>query len=452
MRVAFLNPPRIERSLAGFFKIRSPVYRFNRGVDLTHTTVASPSELAGLAAFVENKGFEVELVDANALDWSYEQTCRKLREIRPDYLVVRAGYSTITEDVRFIRFGEAEGMRPILWENTLSPVYTDRLIRDYGLRRILYGEPEGGILRFLEGCGGAIGGSPVADLDSLPMPLMEKLPMHLYRRGREKWWYMFTHRGCVWGRCSFCLEYGATLRMRSVDGIQEEVEAAKSHGMDGIFFWEPELNTSWERAVEISEIMKANKLKWECWFRADYPNPDVFKKMAESGCQKMSIGVENGDQDVLDLFNKGVMVEQIRETFKLAKRCGIATQAFHIFGTPYDTVETFRKTLQLLREIKPTMNVPTPFIPWPNAPMTEVAHERGLLIRDLYEAAVGGDCLVGCVFCIPPGMKRSDYDRWLRMFYREAFESAMRFYMKRPNDWGFAARDYLSRQAFNHIR
>lgn len=450
MKIVFLNPPRLDRKLVGGFSIRFPLYRFNRGVDITHSTIVPPTELAVLAASVEANGSDVDIIDANALNLSFKQTCQRIRDAGPDYLVVRAGYSTFSKDIRFHHYAEDNGIPAILWENTLNPYYTKRIIEDFGLKRMMGNGPERAILRFLDGEEGALTGGRIADINKLPLPLMDKLPMDHYTKRGRGWWYTFSQRGCVWNKCGFCLEYDSPLQMRSMDHLQNEMEKIKEYGLDGVFFWGPELNVTEERMLKIAEIMKNNQLQWECWFRADVVNKNLLDKMKKSGCTKLSIGVESGDQGILDALNKGLTLEQIRKTFKLARMAGIDTQAFHVVGTPYDTVEGLKRTIKLLREIKPSMTAPIYFIPFPNTPLTKIAEDKGLLIRDFYEASINGDCLDGCVFCCPPGMTVSQVEHWMGVFRREEAKTALKTYITRPREWNPAARDAISRIAYKY--
>jgi anaerobic magnesium-protoporphyrin IX monomethyl ester cyclase len=451
MGIVFLNPPRPQLQLMGLVRVGFPVYRFNRGVDVTHTTVVPPTELASLAAAVDEAGYETAIIDANALELTYEETRRVVLAARPDYLVIRAGWSTFGLDMLCHRFARERGIKTIVWENTLNPVYTENIVRDWDADRLMYGEPEDAIFRFLDGATGAICGGPVAGLDRLPLPQFQKLPMDRYKRRGRRWWYSLPQRGCRWGNCSFCLEHGNAPRALSMDRIQQEMEELKRWGMEGVFFWEPEANTNDRRLLELSEVMKNNGLNWECWYRPDAADACVMGKMAESGCLKLSIGVESGDQTVLDSLGKGVTVEQVRQTFRCARDAGIDTQAFHVVGTPYETRESCAATLRLLREIRPTLTAPISFIPFPNTPLARLASEEGLIVRDFYEAVASGDCMGEVMFCRPKKMGESELASWIGRFRRLESEYALKAYAGRPAQWGFALHEGFMRSMYGRM-
>ncbi len=392
MKVCFLNPPRFQEKITDEFIISYNVSRFRRGVDISYDVIP-PSELALLAAVVAKK-HKVEILDANALGMLHREVCEWIRKQKPDYLVIKGGDTTLTDDIIFYEYAEGLGIKAIFWEDILNPYYSKRLMKDFNIKRLLYGEPEKNIFRFLNGETGLIGGGVIENLDSLPTPLINKLPMDKYKRMGKKCWYAFLQRGCRWGKCTFCLvgHENLRLRMRSPSHIKKELDKVKKAGVEHIFFWGPELNVNEKRVYEICNLMKKYDFTWECWMRVDCVNEKILRTMKNTGCIRLSFGVENGDQRVLDSYNKGITVEQIKRTFKFSRKVGIDTIAFCIMGTPYETKESFNKTIKLLKEIKPTLIAPALYRPFPNVALTKFAKKKGLILRDFYDSALFCDC------------------------------------------------------------
>jgi anaerobic magnesium-protoporphyrin IX monomethyl ester cyclase len=55
-------------------------------------------------------------------------------------------------------------------------------------------------------------------------------------------------------------------------------------------------------------------------------------------------GVESMDEGVLQSFNKGISIPQIREALDITRRCGIESRSSLIIGSPAETPETIRRT------------------------------------------------------------------------------------------------------------
>ena len=64
----------------------------------------------------------------------------------------------------------------------------------------------------------------------------------------------------------------------------------------------------------------------------------------------LQLGVESGDQDVLDAMRKGFDLETASTVLKNLKEAGIATYVYLLFGTPSETVEKARKTLDFIAQ------------------------------------------------------------------------------------------------------
>lgn len=59
----------------------------------------------------------------------------------------------------------------------------------------------------------------------------------------------------------------------------------------------------------------------------------------------LKLGIESGDQEVLDALDKGISVEMASVVLKNLKKAGIATYVYLLFGTPVETETSARKTL-----------------------------------------------------------------------------------------------------------
>jgi hypothetical protein len=75
-------------------------------------------------------------------------------------------------------------------------------------------------------------------------------------------------------------------------------------------------------------------------------DPDFCRALKKSGCVMLKLGLESGDQGVLDDLQKGINLEEASITLQNLKKAGIATYVYLLFGTPAETLDTARETLR----------------------------------------------------------------------------------------------------------
>lgn len=226
----------------------------------------------------------------------------------------------------------------------------------------------------------------VKDLDTLPFPAHDLLPLKAYTSFFIKW-KPFTltesSRGCSYS-CTFCNAWvmnGKIPRFRSVNNMMEELRWIKSLGIKGIFFIEETFTLEPKRLRNLlnSMINEGLNLTWACTTRADVVDKGILALMKRAGCHIIFFGVESGNQNILDYYNKGVSLEQTEKTFKNCRDVGITTLAQLIVGAPQESLKTVKSTADFAIKIKAdymSMNFLTPYFG------TEVAKDlvnRGLL-------------------------------------------------------------------------
>jgi radical SAM superfamily enzyme YgiQ (UPF0313 family) len=60
----------------------------------------------------------------------------------------------------------------------------------------------------------------------------------------------------------------------------------------------------------------------------------------------LKLGIESGDQHVLDALQKGISLETASAVLKNLRRAGIGTYVYLIFGTPAESERSAEKTLE----------------------------------------------------------------------------------------------------------
>ena len=64
----------------------------------------------------------------------------------------------------------------------------------------------------------------------------------------------------------------------------------------------------------------------------------------------LKLGLESGDQGVLDAMDKGIDLALVSQVLASLKQAGIATYVYLLFGTPAESIDEARKTLSFIAD------------------------------------------------------------------------------------------------------
>jgi len=206
------------------------------------------------------------------------------------------------------------------------------------------------------------------NLDELPYPAYHLVDMEQYlspktieyRSFQSRALSMITSRGCPFN-CSFCsvhLHMGKTFRAHSVGYVIDHIEyVVKKYRVKTIYFEDDNLTFDIKRFEAICDkiIEKDIKFQWETpnGVRADYLTLDLLKKMKKTGCQSVFVGIESGDQYVLDnIIGKSLKLKNVIKFAEMCKKIGLKTGAFYIIGFPGETKKTMTETVKFALMMK----------------------------------------------------------------------------------------------------
>jgi len=204
---------------------------------------------------------------------------------------------------------------------------------------------------------------PIKNLDDLPYPDRDQLPIEKYRDTllTPPFTFLISGRGCPY-LCNYCLwpqvMFGRTLRLRNPIKVVDEVEYCVSrYNLKTYKFFDDTFTIVKERVKKIcQELIKRDiNTPWICNARVDTLDKESMEIMKKSGCYLFKVGVESGSQKLLDIIKKGTTIRQIKNFFKNTKEVGIKTFASFMIGLPGETRETIRNTINLAKEIEPDM-------------------------------------------------------------------------------------------------
>jgi len=159
---------------------------------------------------------------------------------------------------------------------------------------------------------------------------------------------IITSRGCP-RKCTFCAHNALAYqkyRARSADNVVEEIRTIGGQGYKILGIVDDNFTADKIRAKKIlTGIIGMNaRLTIAVQGRADSADAELFSLMKKAGVVLITFGLESGNQEVLDFYNKGATVETIGNAVKLADRAGLYTAGMFIFGAPMETTEHFDRT------------------------------------------------------------------------------------------------------------
>ena len=155
--------------------------------------------------------------------------------------------------------------------------------------------------------------------------------------------------GCYWNKCSFCPE-----RAEGNPYIAIPVEQVILDLLHLVDRQKPVHIHLLDNAISPS-LMKAISehppgVPWYGFARITrhLTDPDFCLALKRSGCVMLKLGLESGDQTVLDDLQKGVNLEEASSALKNLKKAGIATYVYLLFGTPPEGLIEARRTLEFV--------------------------------------------------------------------------------------------------------
>jgi radical SAM superfamily enzyme YgiQ (UPF0313 family) len=155
--------------------------------------------------------------------------------------------------------------------------------------------------------------------------------------------------GCYWNRCSFCPE-----RAEGNPYVPIPVEKVALDLQRLADRQKPVLIHLLDNAISPS-LMKAISehppgVPWYGFARITrhLTDLDFCLALSRSGCVMLKVGLESGDQTVLDSLQKGIRVEEASSALNNLKKAGIATYVYLLFGTPLEGLIEARRTLEFV--------------------------------------------------------------------------------------------------------
>lgn len=383
MRVILINPPLCPSIVKSLGPITRSLF-YN----------SAPLGICYIAAVLREDGHEVKIIDAAVEGLSEDALLKRIRNNSPEIV----GITTVTvssqsvyelakkirstfSTVKIIIGGPHISSNP---EDLLNHREVDLAVIGEGevtFKEVVRAINKNQNLNKVEGLAYVNGDqkiyftpprSFIADLDILPFPARDLVPVDLYRpqpndQKKLPKFSMITSRGCPYS-CIFCDKnvFKNVYRSFSPSYIVKEMKhLIRDYKARDIAFVDSTFTPSKNRVYGIIEEIKKYNLEvsWTCSVRVDVLDEELLRAMKNAGCWRVRLGIESGNDEVLKFIKKGITKYQVEKVANWAYEIGLEPKGFFMIGHPTETIHTIEETIRFasklpLKDITVQINTP----------------------------------------------------------------------------------------------
>lgn len=411
------------------------------------TGIYPPLGLAYIASALRNATFKVSILDNRILRLKAPALKKQISAVSPDMVLLSCMTPEWQQVVSLGKIIKEVSTKIIVGAGGPHfSIYPNESLSAGSLDFGVYGEGEETIVEIagriqkkealdgVRGCifrkNGAIIINPprrqIEDLDKIPFPAIDLLPFKKYfaLSVRQPFFSVVTSRGCPYS-CSFCFQgYLGNYRARSPENVTQEMEqlTAKFKIREIIIFDET-FAAETKRAVEICDLIIKKRLKfsWDIRTRIDLINPDLLGSLRAAGCRRLHLGIESGNQEVLDSMRKGITIQKIKDNVSLAKKFGFQLRGYFMLAFPGEKYGEMRQTVAFAKSLALDWASFTVTIGLPGTSIYNEALKNGYFPRDYWRELTLGNKLVSKPYFIPEGANEKDLLALKRNAYREFY-------------------------------
>jgi len=399
-----------------------------------------PPSIAYVAAYLREVGIQVELLDCIIEGWDTEELVDEvnrihtfgmsdeaiadyLSESKPDIIGLSLVFSQDLKNLcNVTRIAKkvlpnstviAGGLHPSIYPEQTFKYATfdgertiDYILRGEGEHRLaefVFNYMKGKVDRSQDGLVGYFNNKlvknpetkKIQDLDSLPLPAYDLLPMEKYFKinmpsnpfhDSKRVMDIHTSRGCPIN-CTFCssTNYNHSFRTRSPAVVQKEIQYYKdTYGIDEIQFADDQLLLNTDRAEKLFDAITPLNIRW-CT-----PNgtmviiwkPRLMDKAIESGMYQVTLALDGLTKESHDITRKPVDVQNVAEKIDEFRKRNIMVHGFFVIGLPGEKEETIQKGLEWVKTLNFTSASFFIAQPYPGAELYEVELAKGNITEE----------------------------------------------------------------------
>jgi len=399
-----------------------------------------PLTLAYCSNILKKEGHDVKLIDDIALQYLGKAIDMEslIQEFKPDISIINtAMQSAFGEDMDNAELIKSKCPNSkIIFIGVAPTLLSEPILKIGPVDIVIRGEPEGIIanlikciknkdsLKKIKGISYIeknniihnLDNTECVDLDKLPYPDYENLPLDAYKTPVEKQKQVLIEasRGCP-HRCIYCTGtkyYGHKFRHRDPKHVVDEMEYVLKLGVTRVLFWADTFTLNKDFVFNLCDLIIERglnkKMKWVCNSRVNTVSLEMLKKMDEAGCMLIGFGVENGNQEILDYVGKGIKLQDSMNAFKWIRQTKILSAAHVVFGlAPFENEQTIKKTIKFVHSLKPNyanFHIATPY---PGTEFYDIYNEKGYIICKDYRFLESANANISL-----PNLSPEDLEKW----------------------------------------
>ncbi|MDD5439538.1 MAG: cobalamin-dependent protein [Candidatus Omnitrophica bacterium] len=366
--------------------------------------------LAYLASYLRKHGYDPIILEPAAFNLSYKDVIDRIRSVRPSYVGISFSTGMVFNAARLAEEIKTHdpGVTVIVGGPHVTAVPLETMSRighfDIGvigegelvLKELLDTLKTGGDIRAVKGIvfrdnDGTVTETErrpyVEDLDTLPQPAWDLIPgfpasytLAAPMSIRKPAGNIITSRGCPY-ECIFCDRsvFGRHYRLHSADYVLESFRILREqYRVRNIMVYDDTFMAAKKRLHEICHrlIQEKNRVVWSCTgnIHVDY---ETLRLMKQAGCWQIGYGIESGSEKVLASLKKKQSLAQIADAITLSKKAGIRTRGFFIIGSPRETRDDIRRSVELAKRLPLDDFQMTNFTPFPGSEAYGMCEQYG---------------------------------------------------------------------------
>lgn len=244
------------------------------------------------------------------------------------------------------------------------------LLRRLGVRTILGGEFEPGLLRLARGENGGRQDPPISlerfqfrVPDRSTLPPLDHYAALVWNGSRKIAGYTEASRGCkhLCRHCPVVPVYHGRFRVVPVETVLADIRTQVEAGAEHITFGDPDFFNGPGHAVRVIEALHRDfpALTYDATIKIEHllQHSDLLPALRDTGCAFVTSAVESIDDEVLARLRKGHTSADFLEVVRRFRAAGLTLAPTFIPFTPWSTWAGYRELLRLLAELDLVANV-----------------------------------------------------------------------------------------------
>ena len=376
----------------------------------------------GILNSVLKDKYDVKILDAGFEDLDFEETRKKIGDYNPDIFglsCMSMEYSRQFQKMTSLA-KEANPKTKVVGGGIYPTLLPETIMQDKNIDFAVLGEGEYRFPELIESISNEKGidkidglafrlgedikinriENYIQNLDDIPFPEYSNLDFDKYANMANKYAYFIyprrfpyantiTSRGCPFD-CIFCSSKainGPKIRYRSADSILKEVDfMVDKYGVKELIFLDDNFFLNRKRLEKtLNGLIERNyDLEWKTSNAAVYAlDEGILELIKESGGYQLILAIESGNIEGLKRLNKPLSIlKKIKPIVKKARSLDFELGGLFVIGTPGETWEEIRKTINFAEELDLDYNSFNIATPLPKTKLYEMVKTKKLISED----------------------------------------------------------------------